>query len=241
MPLQGQRVRQGGKYYAVIEKRYKDMALPILMDWDDYQAVKNIEKAWKCHRNGFISCQHQHGGSMKEVFLHELVMVLKNQTDGKEGDDKPILHLNRIGLDNRRDNLEYKSNDLSARTTKKKRRTVKLPEGCNIDPDDIPTYVWYLKPHGTHGERFGVEIGNVKWKTTASKNVSLEDKLEDAKEYLRHLKQRQPNLFAERSMNGDYTAKGKKLAESYRTIVKKAGYNNILVNTDSKTDELLDN
>lgn len=240
MPFIGTKIRYQKDDYAVIEMNYKDLKLPIVLDWEDYQSMKEIDKSWKCHKNGFVSCQHKHDGSVKEVFLHELVMVLKNQENESDGENEPILHINRIGLDNRRVNLEYRSDDPSIRNTKKKKRTIVLPEDSGIDPDDIPTYVWYLKPHGTHGARFSVEIGDIKWKSTASRYVSLEDKLDEAKEYLRNLQDEQPELFEERSMNGDYSKIGAELSKQYQAIIHKAGYDNITIDTSNdKTAELI--
>ena len=240
MPLKGKRVRYKGNNYAVIEMKYKDLKLPIVLDWKDYNSLKDIDKSWKCHRNGFVSCQYRHDESVKDVFLHELVMVLKNHENKSEDENKPILHIDRIGLDNRKENIEYRSNDPSIRNTKKKKRTLKLPSESGIDPDDIPTYVWYLKPHKTHGARFTVEIGDIKWKTTASKNVSLDQKLGDAKNYLRQLQSEHPELFDERSMNGDYSKKGSTLSKQYRDIIHKAGYKNVIINTsNNKTKQLI--
>ena len=84
---------------------------------------------------------------------------------------------------------------------KKKKRTVKLPEGCNIEPNELPTYIWYLKENGSHGSRFSVEVGNIKWKTTSSKKVSLRYKLEEAKKFLRELKKTNSDLFNKSSFN----------------------------------------
>ena len=52
-----------------------------------------------------------------------------------------------------------------------------------------------MKPNGSHGDRFMVEIGDVKWKTTSSKKLSLKYKLEEAKLFLRQLKRESPELF----------------------------------------------
>ena len=234
------KIRHRNKDYAVVNMKYKGMDLPVVMDWKDYRPVRNLDKRWKCHKNGFLSCHHRHEDQLKDVFLHELVMVMKNANDEEDSNNKPILHVNRIGLDNRRVNLEYRGMEGGHRNTKKKKRTVKLPEDCGIVPKDIPTYIWYLKPNGTHGDRFMVDVGDIKWKTTASKSISLTQKLSDAKRYLRNLKREAPDLFDYRSMNGDYTQQGQKLAVEYRDIIRKAGYHNIQVDTDHKrTRELL--
>lgn len=246
--MDAQKISFDKRDYAVIRRNYKGMVLPLVVDWNDYIRIDGLEKSWKCHKNGFVSCQHKHRGKIRDVFLHELVMVLKKNIglDGQNKDEddeenRPILHINRIGLDNRRCNLVYRGHQTASRNTKKKKRTIRLPPESGIDPDTIPTYIWYLKPHGTHGERFVVEVGEVRWKTTASKGVSIDEKLDQAKQYLRNLYQTRSELFDERSMNGDHSRLGRRLAEEFQKIVRLAGYDHIAVDTEhSKTQELLE-
>lgn len=214
--------------------------LPIVCDWEDYKPIDKLNKKWKCHKNGFVSCQHHQDDQNKDVFIHELVMVMKNQDNNLQNQNKPIVHINRLGLDNRRKNLDYKGAKQSSHNTKKKKRTLTLPKDSGIVGNDIPTYIWYLKPNGTHGDRFMVDIGDVKWKTTASKTISLVEKLEHAKEYLKQLRVNHPDLFDDRSMNGDYSKQARTLAKEYQEIIKKAGFNNVRVNLNhNKTSELL--
>jgi hypothetical protein len=110
---------------------------------------------------------------------------------------------------------------------KKKKRIIKLPENCGIHPDELPTYVWYVKPEGTHNERFVVKIGDLVWKTTSSNKMSLRYKLEEAKAYLRKLKEEHPELFQNYSMNGDYNKLGHELFESFYDIIYLAGFKHI--------------
>jgi hypothetical protein len=142
--------------------------------------------------------------------------------------NKAILHVDNIGLDNRRDNLMY--NDTQKPTNlnmKKKARLITLPPETGINPDELPTYVWYMKPNGLHGDRFIVKVGNVAWKTTSSKQKDLRYKLEEAKLFLRQLRENKPELFDEHSMNGDYTKDGDMLAKGYYDIVHRAGYDHL--------------
>jgi hypothetical protein len=145
-------------------------------------------------------------------------------------------------LDNRRDNIFYDSYDKKfKKNLKKKKRTIKLPENSLIKPDLIPTYVWYLKENGTHGERFSVNIGDKKWKTTSSKKVSLLEKLELAKDYLKNLKKTNPEYFLTFSMNGDLNKQGYELKKSFIDIIKKAGYINVqeICTLQNITDSIL--
>jgi hypothetical protein len=223
-----EKVRYKNNHYAVIKIKYKNLNLPIVIDWKDFAIVRNLEKSWKCNKHGFISCTHQTDNYIKEIFMHDIIMTLKQRAEGKQKKKIPIVHINRIGLDNRRENIIYDTvNKDTNKNIKKKKRTISLPKESGISVNDIPTYVWYMKPDKTHGDRFMVDVGNIQWKTTSSKKLSLKYKLEEAKKFLRELKHTQPEIFDEYSMNGDYTKEGKELMNSYYNIVHKAGYTHI--------------
>jgi len=110
---------------------------------------------------------------------------------------------------------------------RKRTRYTDLPKESGIDPNEVPTYVWYMKPNGNHGDRFMLKVGDVTWKTTSSTKVSLRYKLEEAKMYLRDLRIERPELFGEYSMNGDLTMEGIALSSDYYEIIERAGYNGI--------------
>jgi hypothetical protein len=223
-----QKIKYKNSNYAVIKIKYKNLDLPILLDWEHFPKIKNLNKTWRCNKQGFISTIHTYDGVDKEVFMHDIVMALKQKAEGKKPQDKAIIHINRIGLDNRAENLMYDTPDKNNhKNMRKKSRIITLPESSGINVDEIPTYVWYMKPNGLHGERFFIDIGNVQWKTTSSKRLSLRYKLEEAKSYLRNLKQTRPDLFDDYSLNGDFTKAGKDLINDYYTIVHKAGYTHI--------------
>lgn len=222
------KVRYKNKYYGVIKISYKDTELPLVIDWDDVRIIDNLNKRWRYSKNGFVSCNHVMKNKNKEVFIHELIMALKKRDLKEKRESYPIIHINRIGLDNRRDNLIYdKTGKEINKNVKKKKRTITLPVDSGISVDDIPTYVWYMKPNGSHGDRFMVDIGDIKWKTTSSKKLSLGYKLEEAKKYLRELKDIRPDLFQEYSMNGDFNKDGKNLVDSYYDIIYRAGYDHM--------------
>lgn len=234
-------VRYKNNNYAVICIKYKDMDLPTVIDYQDLRIIKKLKKNWRCNKNSFISCFHTYRNKSKEVFLHEIIMALKQNSINKTSKDISIVHINRIGLDNRRCNLIYDTiNKYTNKNSKKKKRTINLPKNAEINPDEIPTYVWYMKPDDTHGERFMVDIGDIKWKTTSRKKLSLRYKLEEAKMFLRQLKESDPELFEDYSMNGDYTKDGKRLINDYHNIVHKAGYTYIKKKPiKNKTDQFL--
>lgn len=238
MPFDFQRIRYNNNYYAVIRLKYNDTDIPAVVDWDDFQKIRYINKHWKCNSGGFVSCTHTLNNKTKEVFLHDVIMTL--QEGGKRKTKNPILHVNRIALDNRRSNLIYDNLDKEInKNNKKKNRTIELPEDSGINVDDIPTYVWYMNPDKTHGARFMVSIGDVNWKTTSSNNFTLKYKLEEAKLFLRQLKEQRPELFEEHSMNGDQNISGKELSDEYYKIINRAGFENIQKIETNNTDKLL--
>lgn len=223
--------------YTVMPIKYNNHTLPVLLDTIDYKKINGLNKNWKCNQNNAIYCTHTSNGVTKDIFLHELVMKLKT---GKQL-NKPIVHINRINLDNRRENLIYDlpNKDIN-KVMKKKKRIIDLPIESGILARELPTYVWYMKPDKTHGERFVVDIGDINWKTTSSKDVPLRDKLDEAKNYLKNLQKTKPNLFEDYSMNGDYTKLGKELLESYYNIIHKFGYKDIKKHIpDNKTRDYL--
>jgi hypothetical protein len=227
------KVLYDNKFYAVIGFNYKSNIVPVVIDYDDLAPILALKKKnWKCHSSGFVSFTHtissKDGALTGDIYLHELIILQKNKNENIPKQSRAILHINRLGLDNRRQNLMYDNvNKETHKNIKKKRRTVELPADSGINPDEIPTYVWYLKPDATHGDRFVVDIGSISWKTTSSKQFTLKYKLEEAKTFLRSLKKHKPELFADYCMNGEYTKDGKDLLNSFYQIIDLAGYNNI--------------
>ena len=216
------------KDYIVFKMTFKGNNIPVILDLKDFNSIKKMNKKWRCNQNGFILCSHSHNGITKDVFLHELVMILKNKEEKKKDQTKSIIHINRLGLDNRRENLIYDmlNKDIN-KNSKKKKRTLSLPKNSDINPKEIPTYIWYMRPDYSHGERFVVNIGDITWKTTSTRDLSLRYKLEEAKIFLKNLLRERPDLLEEYSMNGDFNKKGKTLLNSYYDIIYLAGYNNI--------------
>ncbi len=209
-------------YYKQYNQSYK---LPVIMSYDDFIRIKPLRKNWIYSSNGLIYCYHTLNNLTKKVYLHELVLLLNNRNNNQNSN---IIHINKMGLDNRRENLAYDIYDKEyGKNLNKKQRTLKLPYNSNIDKDKIPTFIWYMKGDETHGDRFIVKINDYTWKTTSSKQVSLKYKLEEAKMYMRYLLKNNPNLLNEISMNGDLNRQGRYLLKSYFDIVYDAMYTDI--------------
>ncbi|VBB18233.1 hypothetical protein YASMINEVIRUS_696 [Yasminevirus sp. GU-2018] len=200
--------------------------IPIVLDRDVYKTVKGLNKRWYINDKNHIYCLHSRDGSEHyPVYLHEIVVKLSKDTDFENMRGVPIIHINNIHFDNRLENLQFDIPEKDyAKSTKKKRRIINLTRhGINVDT--LPTYLWYLKPDKSHGDRFAVEIPNVlSWRSTASRKVSLRYKLEEAKKYLRYMKLVTPKIFEDYSMNGDLTGTGLRLYKEYRSLIAKAGF-----------------
>lgn len=220
--------------YGIIDISYKNKRLPVVIDWNDVNKIKNLNSNWKCDKYGNIYCKQKINNIEKIIHMHDIVM-------GKK--ESKIIHINRLGLDNRKENLIFSSDNKSIyKNYKKKKRTINLPEDSGIDPNDIPTYIWYMKANKTHGERFYVNIGDIKWKTTSSRKFTLKHKLDLAKEYLKDLYKTRPELFESRSMNGDFNKQGKYLFDSFYDIIHRGGYKHIKKNDHkNNTKKLLEN
>jgi hypothetical protein len=238
-----QRIMHDGKSYIVFNLTFKNKDVPIILDYADMKFISRLDKTWCINDSGAVVCHHILNGKQINIYLHEVVMALKLKDAGHTSEYHPIVHINRLGIDNRRDNLIYDKVDKElSKNLKKKRRIIDLPEESGIDPDELPTYVWYLKPNGSHGDRFVVEVGSTIWKTTSSTKHSLRYKLEEAKKFLRHLKIDDPALFHNHCMNGEFIQIGKDLLDSFYDIALKAGYNHLKrVSTHNITDKYLEN
>ena len=108
--------------------------------------------------------------------------------------------------------MEDKQNKDIRKNLNKKSRTIKLK---NIDVDKIPSFVWYMKDDGNHGERFQIKLGSINWKCTSCDKLSLRYKLEETKKYLRQYKEKNNIEFLENSMNSDLNIHGIKLKKEF--------------------------
>jgi hypothetical protein len=166
------------------------------------------------------------------LYLHEIVYILHHEKKNRY----PLVHLNKIGLDNRIENLiEDAKNKQVKKNLNKKARTIQLE---NINVDKIPSFVWYLKEDQSHGERFQVDLGDLKWKTTSCDKLSLKYKLEEAKKFLRQYKQRNPEEFMKNSMNSDLNINGIQCKKDFYKILNRVGMN-YECNINDNTSELL--
>ena len=152
------------------------------IDKEDWEKVK--QRHWCAGTGGsYISSPITINGVRKNLYLHNFIMN-KLTFEGK-GQLESVDHINRDGLDNRKNNLRIVTQSVQNINQKKKPRTATLPEGIS----ELPRHIWYIKPNGLHGDRFCVEIKSEKiiWKTTSSKSVSIQEKFDSALKKLNEL------------------------------------------------------
>ena len=207
------------KEYYVGQIQNNDNLRYFIIDAEDYESVKI--HYWHYQSNAYISSAYlsPHDGKRKEVYLHNFVMG-RLEFPGK-GATESIDHINNNGMDNRKINLRLITQTQQNYNTKRRARVTILPDNCGISADDIPRNIYYMKPNGHHGDRFVVELkglpdGDVEWKSTSSKSISLQEKLNQAKAKLNEL------YLIHNLHQQDESDLKKKLADEYNQILELA-------------------
>jgi hypothetical protein len=185
-------VTYSNKEYMVGTLMFKENMIEFVFDKDDFEKIK--DRAWHFASGHYISSSIIHDNKKKELYLHNLIMN-RLEHPGK-GATETVDHINRNGLDNRKENLRIISQSQQNLNQSKKKRSIILPPGCKINPDDIPKHIWYMRANGLHGDRFAIEFKTegVVWKSTSSKSVSIQDKLTQAQEKLKEFYIQYPYL-----------------------------------------------
>lgn len=210
-------VSYNNKEYIVGTVLHNKSDVQFVFDRDDYEKVS--QRAWHVSSGKYIGSSFYTDDTInnkKELYLHNLVM---NRLDwyGK-GSPLTIDHINRIGFDNRKENLRILTQSEQNMNQTKRERSITLPEGCEIHQEDIPRHIWYIKAHGAHGDRFAIEFKSegLCWKTTSSKKVSLKNKLLEAKEKLQEFYNDYPHI---NPFNINKVALEESLKKSYEEIL----------------------
>jgi len=226
------------KEYAVYTIKKGTIDVPIIIDKSIHELLKKVDLQFYLNENLMLSTKVDIGTisnpKIVDIYLHEIVMKLKM----KLSKIAPIIHINKINVDNRISNLIFDTtNKDHTKNLHKKDRIIDLSDD-NIDTNSLPSFVWYLKSDESHGDRFIVEMGPLKWKTTSSRKLSLRYKLEEMKKFLRLNKEKYPSLFKEYCMNGDLNDIGENLKKEYYAIINLAGLN-YKYNPNYKTNDFL--
>jgi len=204
-PIEYKDVTYNGKEYTVGTVMHNSEPLKFVIDRDDSERVKS--RHWHAVTgNKYIGFTVKIGDTRKTLCLHNVIM--NRLTFNGKGSTETVDHINRIGLDNRKENLRIVSQSEQNLNQSTKKRTCILPEDCGLTVDDIPKHVWYIKPSGLHGDRFGIDLKTegIKWKTSSSKLLPLSEKLKQAKEKLEELYITYPYLKSVEVDTSDYLA-----------------------------------
>lgn len=190
----------------------KGETIQFIIDKDDYEEVSKY--SWHRISNNYIATSFNHNQKRKSLYLHNLIMK-RDAFQGK-GQTQSIDHINRNGFDNRKENLRLLSQSDQNMNQATKKRSVVLPEGFPLKPEDIPKHIWYVRKNGLHGDRFAIEFKTegIVWKTTSSTKVSIVDKLAQAKQKLAELYEIYPHLNPSHSLE-----ESEKGIETYNEII----------------------
>jgi len=235
-------VKYKNKNYIIVSFKYMNENVPVVFDYNIYKYIINVNKKWYINKYGIIMTNHKLNGINKEIYLHNLIMFINNKITNNKHKRVPILHINKLYIDNRIENLCYdERNKIITKNLHKKTRTIDLSK-YGINTNDIPSFVWYMKSDKSHGDRFVVKINDhddkIEWKSSSSKLLSLRYKLEETKKYIRYLKLHRDDIFRTLSMNGDLNKYGHELLQSFINIIKNAGFN-MKYNYINKTEQLI--
>jgi hypothetical protein len=248
-------VEYNDKQYVVACTPYKNKHILFVFDADDKEKV--------CYNSWFFQNQDNGGylrkdyidseGIKRPLYLHNVVMN-KLTFEGK-GQQETVDHINRVGVDNRKENLRMVTSQTAQNfNTKKRERKIELPEGCDITPDMIPRNVWYIKPNGRHGDGFCIEIkgvqtlneGHFTWKSTRSTKESLKVKLQETIIKLEEIAKNNPELQELSNLVNE--EKRNKLINSFNAILQKSGYpeevikaNLVELSTDAPKQVIINN
>jgi hypothetical protein len=222
--------KYNNKEYRVIECEYMDQIIPFVIDEENYDKIMDIVYVFERKFNyrtagGYISYNTLENGKKCEYYLHNMIM---DHTPKGKGSTVVVDHINRIGTDNRKENLRIVSQSVNNQNRRKIKRIVDVPETSGIKADDIPTFIYYNKREGNHGEHFRIDVPGKKLvKTTKSKKYTLKQKLEQAKDILNNMLN--DDIKNNHSLNGNLLQSGLNTEKSYYEILELAGYKNIKI------------
>ena len=171
--------------YVVGSILFKQNLVEFLIDATDLSGLRPY--AWH-YTSGTLATTITDVSGKHEVYMHSLIM--------KPKENEVVQHISGNGLDNRRANLRCVDRGDALLNRVQKKRIVELPPLCGLTAQDIPRHIWYVQANGYHRDRFAIEFKTerILWKSTSSKQVSLQEKLEAAKKKLAELYVQYPHL-----------------------------------------------
>lgn len=167
---------------------------------EDYKDIINpsddIYPTWHLEKIGYVSTKSHSDNFGTNVYLHQLICKKYNE---KAYSTLSVDHINRNKLDNRKDNLRFATQSQQNQNTDKRNRkkdAKPLPEG--LKQEDMPKYVlFYSEKYGKDKNNphyrtwFNVEKhpkqNGKKWSTSKAGSLTIQQKLDLAKEKLNEL------------------------------------------------------
>jgi hypothetical protein len=201
----------------------KENAL-FVIDYENRESITNTKWHYNKETKYIYSSYIDNEGIIKYLYQHiYMIYGLELEQDHAFSID----HINQIGRDNRLENLRKLTQSHQNINRRKLKRKVELPEGCGINPQDIPTNIYYRKPEGLHGDRFYIDIKFSEfpftWYSTSSKSIDLQTKLQHAILRLKQFKKENPQYS---NLLDDLTDVENRndLRKSFNEIIKLSGF-----------------
>ena len=179
-----------------------------ILDKDTILRIREMNDrlhTWFIMKNGYVASHMRTETGLRVMYLHQFLTGHRGNGKGQESID----HINRNKLDNRLVNLRIATqSEQNANRGKiaRKRSAKALPDG--LQQSDLPKFVTYYKEKHGNGTRefFTVEkhplqnrkeqgiqdaqtsvLKNKRWASSKAGSITAQEKLEQAKEYVRWL------------------------------------------------------
>lgn len=211
---------------------------------NDEQYQDFIHKSWHYMADGgYISHSTiTENDEKKQLYLHNYAM--NKLTFNGKGQHHTIDHINRLGRDNRTDNLRVLSQSHQNTNQNKRERNIVLPDDCGIEPNDIPKNINYRAGKDAHGDIFYVELkhpdviailcpdkSKYSWASTKSKKIDLRVKLQQCINHLEEIRKNNPSI-AHLFDVIDNIKERNELIKSFNEIISLSEYPSSIINSN---------